>query len=49
MIQTVARSGSQSREEKVERALSRECLLSRVHLTCVLAERMLRRLNFEQL
>ena len=39
VIQTGAREGSQSREEKVERALFHACLLSRARLTRVLSNR----------
>ena len=45
VIQTGACERSQSREEKVERALSRACLHWRARLTRVLAEHLLRSLR----
>ena len=44
VIWSVARERSQSREEKMEKALSRACLFSRARLTRVLAKRQLSRL-----
>ena len=44
MIESGARERNQSREEGVERALSRPCLLSRARVTRVLTERLLRRI-----